>query len=177
MSRLLRCSRRAAARVCAVTVVVSSCRGDARADDVPSYCAELRQVAALVLAKDKFASIIGKPREGNFLETTLALPGWADCSFYGPRTYTCNSHRFKTADEGDRALANESSAKSKPAFATAGPRIKAGHRPGYVVLHDDRQVASITINTDRTETRANTSCASSCFCAAGRRSAAWERRR
>jgi hypothetical protein len=43
------------------------------------------------------------------------------------------------------------SVKSKPAFATVGPKIKAGNLPGYVVLHSNRQVAAITINADRSE--------------------------
>src|SRR5262245_38463764 len=55
------------------------------------YCAELRQVTALAAGKDRFAPIAGKPREGNYLDTTLSLPGWKDCSLYGPRTYTCDS--------------------------------------------------------------------------------------
>ena len=56
------------------------------------------------MAKDKFDSIIGKPREGSFLETTLPLPGWADCSFYGTRTYTCDSRPLDTAAEARARL-------------------------------------------------------------------------
>jgi hypothetical protein len=46
----------------------------ARADDVSSYCAELKQVATAALARDKFAAIIGKPRAG---PSHLALLGAA----------------------------------------------------------------------------------------------------
>jgi hypothetical protein len=121
----------------------------ARAEDVPAYCAELRQVAAGALARDKFAGIIGKPRMGNYLETTVALPGWGDCAFYGTRTYTCDSRDYQTAEEGDRALAKVLGAvKSclRDGWAVGPPGI-----PGYVVLHDNRQVAAITINTDRSD--------------------------
>ena len=151
MFAALREARRGVARICAATMMASVFAGAfARADDVPSYCAELRQVAAAALAKDKFAGILGKPRAGNFLDATVALPGWEDCAFYGPRTYTCDSHGFKTAEEGDRALAKilgEVKACLRDGWAEDQSRAS----PGYVVLHDARQVAAITINTDQTE--------------------------
>jgi hypothetical protein len=151
MPAALRRSRRTPARICAVTAIASVFAGAAaRADDVPSYCAELRQVAAAALSKDKFAGILGKPRAGNFLDATVALPGWEDCAFYGLRTYTCDSHGFKTAEEGDRALAKilgEVKACLRDGWAEDQSRAS----PGYFVLHDARQVAAITINTDRTE--------------------------
>jgi hypothetical protein len=122
----------------------------ARADDAPSYCPTLRQVASLVRAKDRFASIIGRPREGNFLETTLPLPGWADCAFYGTRTYACDSQPLNTADDAERAFARilgEVGSCLRDGWAEDHTRAS----PGYAVMHDDRQVASITINTDQTE--------------------------
>ena len=39
------------------------------ADGVPTYCSALSRVAALINTRERFASIIGQPREGNFLET------------------------------------------------------------------------------------------------------------
>jgi hypothetical protein len=80
----------------------------------------------------------------------VALPGWEDCAFYGTRSYTCDSHGFKTAEEGDRALANilgEVKACLRDGWAEDPSRAS----PGYVVLHDNRQVAAITINTDRSD--------------------------
>jgi hypothetical protein len=128
MSAASRLFRWPPARICATMALIFA-GPIARADDVSSYCAELRQVATAALAReDKFASIVGKPRAGNYLETMVALPGWEDCVFYGVRTYTCDSHGFPTAEEGDRALAR-SLTKSKTASATAGPRIKAAHLP------------------------------------------------
>jgi hypothetical protein len=124
----------------------------ARADELPSYCPELRQVAAAAL--DKFAGLVGKPRAGNFQDAAVALPGWEDCAFYGPRTYTCDSRGFQTAEEGDRALVKilgEVKACLRDGWAEDQSRAS----PGYVVLHDNRQAAAITINTDRSETGAH----------------------
>ncbi len=120
----------------------------ADADD--GYCPALTRVTGLVNTKERFASIIGQPREGNFLETTLPLPGWGDCSFYGTRTYTCDSLPFKTASDVERAFAtmlNDVKECLRGSWAEDLSRAS----PGYAVLHDDRQVASITINTDLTE--------------------------
>jgi hypothetical protein len=137
--------------ICAATVMASLLAGAiARADDFPSYCAELRQIAAAALAKDKFAGIVGNPRAGNFLDATVALPGWEDCAFYGLRTYTCDSHGLETAEEGDRALA-KILGEVKTCLRDGWAEDQSRASPGYVVLHDTRQVAAITINNDRSE--------------------------
>ncbi len=104
MSASLPAFRRTSARLCVLTTAALINVGSiVQAAEVPSYCTELKQVAALALAKDKFASIIGAAREGNFLDSKITLPGWGDCSFYGTRTYTCESQWFKTAGEGEVA--------------------------------------------------------------------------
>lgn len=120
---------------------------NARAAEAPSYCAELKQVASLALANDRFVSVIGAPRQGNFLDSKIVLPGWGDCAFYGKRTYTCDSRGFKTADEGGLAhkrVLDEVKACLQDGWA----EVPGLDSPGYVVLHDERQRASITINTD-----------------------------
>jgi hypothetical protein len=150
MSAACRAARRASAYIGAAMMASIFAGATARADDVPAYCGELRQVAAAALTKDKFAGIIGKPRAGNYLDTTVALPSWEDCAFYGTRTYTCDSGAFKTAEDGDRTLAKilgEVKACLRDGWAEDQSRAS----PGYVVLHDNRQMAAITINTDRTE--------------------------
>ena len=121
-----------------------------QAAEVPSYCAELKQVAALALAKDKFASIIRAAREGNFLDSKVSLPGWGDCSFYGRATYTCDSQAFKTADEGNAAHGKVLD-EVKSCLRGSWAELESRASPGYVVLHDERDSASITINTDLTE--------------------------
>src|SRR5215467_7925171 len=81
----------------------------ARAQDAPAgaapYCADLKRVAALASARDRFASIAGKPREGQFSDTLLPLAGWRDCSLYGAGMYTCDSAALKNADEAEKTQA------------------------------------------------------------------------
>ena len=114
------------------------------------YCSDLQQVTNLAMTRERFASIIGKPREGNFLETTLPLPGWADCLFYGTRTYACDSQPFATADDAERAFAR-TLGEVKSCLRDRWAEDQSRGSPGYAVVHDDRQFASITINTDKTE--------------------------
>ncbi len=77
MSASMRAPRQARAGLCVLTTVVLINVGSiVQAAEVPSYCAELKQVAALALARDKFASVIGALREGNFRDSKIALPGW-----------------------------------------------------------------------------------------------------
>src|SRR5581483_10527574 len=71
--------------------------------EVAPYCEVLKHIANLAMTKERFASIIGKPREGNYLATTMPLAGWGDCSLYGPRTYTCDSHVLPGAEEAEKA--------------------------------------------------------------------------
>jgi hypothetical protein len=134
-----------------VTVTVLTLAGAvARADDVPAYCPELRLVAAAAVAKDRFSGMIGEPRAGNYLEATVMLPGWQDCAFYGRGTYTCDSHGFQTAEAGGQAftrIIGEVKACLRDGWAEDESRAS----PGYVVLRDRRQVASITINTAEAE--------------------------
>ncbi len=151
MSASLHASRLTAAGLCVLTAVALINVGPiVQAAEVPAYCAELKQVAALALAKDKFASIIGAAREGNFLDSKVALPGWGDCAFYGTRTYTCDSQGFKTADEANAAHGRVIE-EVKSCLRGGWIEDEGRASPGYVVLHDERQRASITINTDLTE--------------------------
>jgi hypothetical protein len=138
--------RRAGAAAMFLTMPLQS----AQAEELPSYCPVLRDVAALALGKDRFKSIIGRPREGSFLETMLPLPGWADCSFYGARTYTCDSRPFDTAAEGHRAF-ERTLAEVKGCLREGWSEDGSRASPGYAVVRDGRQIASITINTDRIE--------------------------
>jgi hypothetical protein len=39
----------------------------------PAYCPDLKHVAALAMSQEKFASITGKPRQGNFSDATLDI--------------------------------------------------------------------------------------------------------
>jgi hypothetical protein len=123
--------------------------GTALAEELPAWCPALRDVAALVRAKDRVASIIGRPREGSFFDTTLPLPGWADCSFYGRRTYVCDSRPLASADAVSLAFAKTRD-DVKTCLRETWTEDPDRASPGYAVIRDDRQVASITINTDQT---------------------------
>jgi hypothetical protein len=143
--------RRTPARLCALTTVALINVGPiVQAADVTSYCTELKQVAALAPTREKFASIIGVAREGNFLDSKVSLPGWGDCSFYGTRTYTCDSQGFKTAEEAIAAHGKVFD-EVKACLRSIWTEVESRASPGYVVLHDERDSASITINTDLTE--------------------------
>jgi hypothetical protein len=116
------------------------------------YCAELRQVVELAASKDRFAAIAGKPREGNYLDTSLPLPGWQNCSLYGPRTYTCDSAELASREAADRAQA-ATLAEFKSCLGSAWSEASDRSSPNYVVLHHARQPVSITLSTDETEQR------------------------
>jgi hypothetical protein len=120
------------------------------APEAPAYCSQLKRVAALAGTKEKFASITGKPRNGNFRDTTLELTGWRDCSLYGPGTYTCDSQALATAEEAETAQArtmHDIKACLGEAWSEAGDRSS----PRYVVLHHEGRPLSITLSTDQTD--------------------------
>src|SRR5262249_60671501 len=88
--------------------------GSSRSRTVP-YCPDLKRVIILALTKERFATIVGTPREGSFFETMLPLSGWKDCSLYGSRTYTCDSHDLGSADEAaERQAAIVAGIKASP---------------------------------------------------------------
>jgi hypothetical protein len=117
--------------------------------DAPAYCSELKRVAALAATREQFASIAGKPREGNFRETTLPLAGWRNCALYGAATYTCDSREHNSAEEAERVeagLAWQIKSCLGEGWAFASARSSAS----YVALHDVTRPISITLSTDET---------------------------
>jgi hypothetical protein len=117
---------------------------------VVSYCADLKRVAALAMTKERFASITGNARDGNFLDTSLALRGWNDCSLYGPGTYTCDSQALETAKAAEQAQAatlRDVRTCLGDAWAEAADRGSAN----YVVLHSLARPVSITLSTGQTD--------------------------
>jgi hypothetical protein len=141
---------RAALWMCAGVVIMMAAPVDAApAGEPATWCPTLRDVAALVRARDRFATIIGRPREGNYFETALPLPDWGDCSFYGRRTYVCDSRPLATADDAAGAFAKTVD-DVKDCLRDAWAEDAGVASPGYAVIRDSRQVASITINTDQT---------------------------
>jgi len=114
------------------------------------YCEALKQIANMAMTRERFAPIVGKPREGNFLETTLPLPGWKNCAFYGPNYYTCDGAPARTAEEAEQALART----SQDILSCLGPtwgEVKEESSQTYIVLHPKLGPASIALNLDQTD--------------------------
>src|SRR6266699_2461675 len=130
---------------------VSALAQNAFSEAVP-YCADLKRVAALALAGDRFVSITGTPRDGNFRDTSLPLTGWKDCSLYGQGTYTCDSQEFKTVEEAEKAQARIVD-QILSCFAGTWLEIKDRSSPSYVVLHPARGAASITLSLDENDNK------------------------
>jgi hypothetical protein len=116
----------------------------------PPYCFDLSRVVDLAVTKERFASIAGRPRPGDFRDTKLVLAGWRDCSLYGAATYTCDSAEMDTAgqaDEARRDLLEEVKSCLGAGWAEAAERSS----PSYVVLQDAARPVSITLSTDQTD--------------------------
>jgi hypothetical protein len=122
---------------------------DLAAQQAP-YCSELKRVAGLALTRERFASIAGAPREGNFLNTSLPLTGWKDCSLYGSATYTCDSPGVGTAEVAEKEQArtlHQIKACLGDGWAEAKDRSSSTH----VVLHSVTWPVSITLSIDQTD--------------------------
>ena len=122
---------------------------DVRSQAVP-YCDDLKRVAALAMSQERFASITGKPRQGNFVDTTLTLTGWQDCVLYGAATYTCDSQPLDNAQAAEQAQAQilkQAKACLGKGWSEAADRAS----PTYVVLHSALRPVSITLSTDQTD--------------------------
>jgi hypothetical protein len=126
----------------------------ARAQEVASqpapYCADLKRVTFLAVTRDRFASIAGKPREGEFRDTSLPLTGWKDCALYGPATYTCDSQDLKSAKDAETAQAS----MAREIIGCLGSHwaeLKDRSSPAYLVLHPASGPLSITLSLDQTD--------------------------
>src|SRR5262249_31489626 len=97
------------------------------------YCADLKRVASLVSARHRFASIAGKPREGQFSDTILPLAGWQDCSLYGEGMYSCDLTALKDANEAEKEQARIVD-QVLSCFAGTWLELKDRSSPRYVVL-------------------------------------------
>ena len=114
------------------------------------YCADLKRVAALATTKERFGSIAGQLRQGNFLETSLTLSGWKDCVLYGTRTYACDSPAWSTPADAETTLV-AFIRDIKDCLGETWSEVADRSSPGYTVLHDLRHPVSITLSIDRTD--------------------------
>jgi hypothetical protein len=124
----------------------------ATSTEASRYCSELQEVTGIAMSKSRFTSIARKPREGNFLDTSLPLPGWNDCSLYGTRTYTCDSPGLPSREAAESAQA-ATLLELKACLGAGWSEALDRSSPNYVVLHDAWHPVSITLSTDETEQR------------------------
>jgi hypothetical protein len=118
----------------------------------PPYCFDLSRVIDLAATKERFASIAGRPRPGDFRDTKLVLAGWKDCSLYGAATYICDSAEMDTAEQADEArrdLLEEVKSCLGAGWTEAADRSS----PSYVVLQNAARPVSITLSTDQTDSK------------------------
>jgi hypothetical protein len=123
----------------------------ARSQAAP-YCFDLSRVVDLAVTKDRFASIAGQPRQGDFRDATLVLADWKDCSLYGATTYTCDSAEMDRAEE---AAKTRSAILGQVKSCLGAGWVEAADRsnPSYVVLHNAARPVSITVSTDQTDSK------------------------
>jgi hypothetical protein len=114
------------------------------------YCPDLKHLAELAMSKERFASISRSPRQGNFVDTSLTLTGWKDCSLYGASTYTCDSAPLASAADAERAQ-SEFLQQMKTCLGEGWSEATERSSAAYVVLHHALRPISITLSTDQTD--------------------------
>jgi hypothetical protein len=120
------------------------------AQDAPAYCPELQQIVSLAMTKGRFSDIAGKPQQGDFHATDLALPGWKDCSLYGASAYTCDSAEVDTAEHAEAAHAAILQ-EIKACLGVGWSEAAGRSSPSHVVLHSALRPVSITLSVDATD--------------------------
>lgn len=116
----------------------------------PPYCFDLSRIVDLAVTKERFASIAGRPRQGDFRDATVVLPDWKDCSLYGAASYTCDSAEMNTAQEAEKAR-SAILRQVKSCLGAGWSEAAERSNPSYVVLHDRARPVSITLSTDQTD--------------------------
>lgn len=129
------------------TALAQSARSQA-----PPYCFDLSRIVDLAVTKDRFASIAGQPRHGDFRDTTLVLADWKDCSLYGATTYTCDSTEMDSAEEAVKARST-TLRQVKSCLGAGWSEAADRSNPNYVVLRSAARPVSITVSTDQTDSK------------------------
>jgi hypothetical protein len=119
---------------------------------VPPYCFDLSRIVDLAVTKERFSSIAGQPRLGDFRDTSLVLAGWKDCSLYGTASYTCESAEMESADEAAKAK-SAILRQAKSCLGAGWSEAADRSNPSYVVLRNAAQPVSITLSTDQTDSK------------------------
>jgi hypothetical protein len=118
----------------------------------PPYCFDLTRIVDMAVTKERFASIAGRPRPGDFRDASLILAGWKDCSLYGAATYTCDSPEMDTAEQAEEAR-RDMLDQVKSCLGAGWAEAAERSSPSYVVLHNAARPVSITLSTDQTDSK------------------------
>jgi hypothetical protein len=102
------------------------------------------------VTKERFASIAGRPRQGDFRDASVVLPDWKDCSLYGAATYTCDSAEMDSAEAAEKAR-SAILRQVKSCLGAGWSEAAERSNPSYVVLHNAARPVSITVSTDQTD--------------------------
>ena len=118
----------------------------------PSYCFDLSRIVDLAVTKERFASIAGQPRQGDFRDTSLVLAGWKDCSLYGAASYACESAEMENADEAAKAK-SAILRQVKSCLGAGWSEAADRSNPSYLVLQNTARPVSITLSTDQIDNK------------------------
>ena len=116
------------------------------------YCFDLSRIVDLAVTKERFASIAGQPRQGDFRDATLVLADWKDCSLFGATTYTCESAEMANPDEAAKAK-SAILRQAKSCLGAGWSEAADRSNPSYVVLRNAARPVSITLSTDQTDNK------------------------
>jgi hypothetical protein len=118
----------------------------------PPYCFDLSRIVELAVTKDRFASIAGRPRQGDFRDTSLVLVDWKDCSLYGTASYTCESAEMDRSEEAAKARSTILR-QVKSCLGAGWSEAADRSNPSYVVLQNTARPVSITLSTDQIDNK------------------------
>ncbi len=118
----------------------------------PPYCFDLSRIVDLAVTKERFASIAGRPRQGDFRDASVVLPDWKDCSLYGAATYSCDSAEMESAEATAKAR-SEILRQVKSCLGAGWSEARDRSNPSYVVLNNAARPVSITVSTDQTDSK------------------------
>jgi hypothetical protein len=136
----------------AVASLPAAALGQNARSPAPPYCFDLSRIVDLAVTKERFASIAGRPRQGDFRDASVVLPDWKDCSLYGAATYTCDSAEMDSAEAAEKAC-SATLRQVKSCLGAGWSEAAERSNPSYVVLHNAARPVSITVSTDQTDSK------------------------
>ena len=136
----------------AVASLPAAALGQNARSPAPPYCFDLSRIVDLAVTKERFASIAGRPRQGEFRDASVVLPDRKDCSLYGAATYTCDSAEMDSAEAAEKAR-SATLRQVKSCLGAGWSEAAERSNPSYVVLHNAARPVSITVSTDQTDSK------------------------